>query len=288
MTPPPDKRTLHLKLAATAAALILLLLAATGPLDRAGNGYTEQALKQALATFAVARGLNALISVAQGTEVALQPAGVGVNFAPGEVLDPINDLVEQFSWVMLAAATSLGIQQLLLEIFAAPAATALLALPLTALLFLLWRPLGPPALRHALLRVTLILLILRFAVPLAALANELFYDAFLEPRYAASTLAVEAAEREIRELQQSEPPHGAAGEDEGLLERVKKAYLNTLDEIDLERRLKRYREAAANLSEQIVQLIVTFVVQTLLLPLLFLWLIVHAIRIVWRINNTAP
>ncbi len=35
--------------------------------------------------------------------------------AIGEVLDPINDLVEQFSLVMLASMTSLGIQKILLN-----------------------------------------------------------------------------------------------------------------------------------------------------------------------------
>ena len=64
--------------------------------------------------FAMARGLNGVISVAQGTSVAIQPAGVGVMLAPGELLDPVNDLVEQFSTVMLFASASLGLQRLLI------------------------------------------------------------------------------------------------------------------------------------------------------------------------------
>ena len=43
-------------------------------------------------------------------------AGVGVIFTLGQILDPINDLIERFSSVMLVAASSLGLQILLLNI----------------------------------------------------------------------------------------------------------------------------------------------------------------------------
>lgn len=47
--------------------------------------------------------------MAQGTEVAVEPAGVGVIFTPGQILDPVNDLLEQFSNLMLAASVAFGI-----------------------------------------------------------------------------------------------------------------------------------------------------------------------------------
>ncbi|MCU0929027.1 MAG: hypothetical protein MUE62_07545, partial [Burkholderiaceae bacterium] len=69
-----------------AAALLglLVVLAWWAPLDAAAERQVDAGLKRALATFAAARALNALISVAQGTEVALEPAGVGVTFTPGQ------------------------------------------------------------------------------------------------------------------------------------------------------------------------------------------------------------
>ena len=42
------------------------------------------------------------------------PAGVGVTLSIGELLDPFNDMVERFSWVMLLTSVSLGIQKILL------------------------------------------------------------------------------------------------------------------------------------------------------------------------------
>ncbi|MCB1944024.1 MAG: hypothetical protein KDI53_18575, partial [Candidatus Accumulibacter sp.] len=73
-------------------------------------------MKRALVSFATARALNAVISVAQGTEVSMQPAGMGVVLTPGQLLDPVNDLVEQFSHLMLAASVAFGVQKVLISI----------------------------------------------------------------------------------------------------------------------------------------------------------------------------
>ena len=48
-------------------------------IERVANDQLDAGLKRALISFAAARTLNAVISVAQGTEVAIQPVGVGVN-----------------------------------------------------------------------------------------------------------------------------------------------------------------------------------------------------------------
>lgn len=103
------------KIAATLMMMLLVALSFGGTADKVGQEYTETGFKRALITFASARAINGLISVAQGTEVAVQPGGLGAVFAPGEILDPINDLVEQFSQVMLFSAAVLGTQKLLIE-----------------------------------------------------------------------------------------------------------------------------------------------------------------------------
>ena len=88
----------------TAVVLTAIIGALSGHLDSASETHAEDALRNALVTFAVARTLNGVISAAQGTEVALEPGGVGVVLSVGEILDPINDLIERFSAVMLVAA----------------------------------------------------------------------------------------------------------------------------------------------------------------------------------------
>jgi len=77
-----------------------------------GQTYLTQTLENSAKTFLVARGINAGISVLQSVTITPILAAISI----GEILDPINDLIERFSWIMLLVTISLGIQQLLLQI----------------------------------------------------------------------------------------------------------------------------------------------------------------------------
>lgn len=259
--------------------MALLALAYEGTVDDYGHDYTQQALKRALVTFAIARGLNAVISVAQGTEVSIQPAGVGVNFAPGQILDPLNDLIEWFSWVVLMAATSLGIQELLLTIFSAKVFAWLLIAVAATLGVLMWsKRLQLHPLRALLPRLLLLLLVVRFAVPVMALASEGLYSAFMSERYATSQQSIQAVTEQIGEINRSAASSASVPEDDSLLGSAKRLYQSTLESLDVSSYVQRYQSAAADVSEQVVNLIVVFVMQTLLLPLLFLWGVVQLAR----------
>ena len=91
------------------ALVAIVALAWAKPLDAIAETQVDAGLKRALTSFAVARVLNGIISVAQGTEIALTPGGIGANLTPGQILDPVNDLVEQFSELMLFASVAFGI-----------------------------------------------------------------------------------------------------------------------------------------------------------------------------------
>ena len=75
------------KIALGVLVAVLLVGMYSGWLDEPAKEYTEQGLKRVLITYAVARGLNGLISVAQGTEISVEPVGVGMTFTPGQILD---------------------------------------------------------------------------------------------------------------------------------------------------------------------------------------------------------
>lgn len=86
------------------------------PLDTTAERQVDEGFKRALTSFAVARVLNGVISVAQGTEISIAPGGFGANLTAGQILDPVNDLVEQFSELMLIASVAFGIMKVLLNI----------------------------------------------------------------------------------------------------------------------------------------------------------------------------
>ena len=66
--------------------------------------------------YAAAKGINAVILVIQESELQVEPGGIAVTIAVGEVLDPVNDMIERFSWIMLVSLLSLGIQKALIVI----------------------------------------------------------------------------------------------------------------------------------------------------------------------------
>lgn len=256
--------------------VLIALLAATPGLDESAESNYQNAFKRALVTFALARTLNGVISVAQGTELALQPAGVGVTLTPGEILDPLNDLIERFSWVMLAASTSLGAQHILLKI-SHWWGLRLLVVVLAALLVLLYvTRKGSKQFRPALIQVFLMVLFLRFAVPLVMLANDAIYTVFLQPEYETATETIRLASDELEELNEKK----TAGEevDESLLGAVSRAFDNTMDQVRIRERMKSLKDKSAAIVEQLIQLSVVFLLQTIVLPLLFLYLLVKIFK----------
>ena len=274
----------------SALLLIAVVLSSVTTIDHAAEDDYEALFQRAFITFALARTLNGVISVVQGTELALQPAGVGVTLTPGEILDPVNDLVERFSWIMLGATLSLGVQQVLLDIGQWWPVRVIVAV-----LGLLWlwariskstRPrswIGNS--EQVLLRVFMIVFFLRFAVPLALIANEALYGLFLEPRYVASTQVIETAGAEIESVG-TKPVVEEPEEENTLMESLGRAFDSTRETLDIRQRVEYIQERAGDVIEHLIQLSVVFILQTGILPIVFLWLFLQLLKLLFRSNST--
>jgi len=267
-----------------AVLLLVAVLALTPLLDRRAAQTYDTLFQRALVTFALARTLNGVISAVQGTELALQPAGVGVTLTPGEILDPVNDLVERFSWIMLGATISLGIQQVLLEFSAWWVLQGLVAALAVWLVVLYW--MGRDGGRQVLGRVFLVALFLRFAVPLTLIANDLLYAWFLEPRYTESTAVIQSTGEDIKALSERDPKPEPEGEEEYFFESILGSMGAVIKEtasgLDLSEKVDQIQERAAAMIEHLIQLSVVFILQTGLLPIVFLWLFLQAARRLFR------
>lgn len=258
------------------AVLLSVVLALIPATDEVGQSHVDTAFKRALVGYALARGLNGAISVAQGTEVAIQPAGVGVNFTPGQILDPVNDLVERFSWIMMLASSSLGVQKVLLSMSAWNG--LLIVVALSGLLFLLsivWNRLSGA--RWVLQRVFLFVLLLRFMMPAISIANDWVYRTFLESDYLAASASLEQAQLAIGEIN-DEVLAEHRDETPTLLERARDIYDQAIANVDIDRRLQEYRQAAETISENTIRLVVVFLMQTLVFPLLFMFIVWGIVR----------
>ena len=255
-------------------------------LQAEGNATIESAFKRALVTWALARGLNGVISVAQGTEVAIQPAGVGVNFAPGEILDPVNDLVERFSWIMMLATSSLGVQQILLAMSGWQG--LLLALTIAAVVAMgaQWI-IKNPRLVQISTRLFLFLLLLRFMMPGIALSNQWLYDTFLDTDYQQASSELSLAQEKISDLNESatDEQTGEAEEDLSTLQKARELVRQIGNSVSIERRMDDYTAAAERISENTVRLIVVFLMQTVVFPLVFLFIVIGVLKRVLNVRQ---
>lgn len=270
----------------TLVLCILVVLSSLNFVDDYAETDLDSLFQRALITFALARTLNGVISAVQGTEVALQPAGVGLTLTPGQILDPINDLVERFSWIMLGATISLGIQQVLLEVGQWWGLRVLLAV-----LSIAWLALRLQRKRKSrdhkgtfeimLLYLLIATIFIRFAVPMALIANEMVYDLFLESRYLASTQELELAGEAIERIDSANT--GSSGSIDTVTESESKSIFGrAIDSarktLDFEQRLEDIKLKTSSLIEHLIQLSVVFILQTGVLPLAFLWLILAFFR----------
>jgi len=89
--------------------VLSLLFSWSKLLDHPAENYIDDSIKNAGLIYASSRAINAAVSVAQSANL-----GIGVSVTVGELLDPINDLIERFSAAMEIAITSLAMQKVLL------------------------------------------------------------------------------------------------------------------------------------------------------------------------------
>ena len=265
--------------AAFATVLLTAILALSwwGALDDVASLRTHAALQRALVTFALTRTLNGAISVAQGTELAFEPAGVGVVVSAGEILDPLNDLVEQFSWLALLAATSLGVQIMLGEMFATLPVNGVLSVAIVLSIVALWWPSDRGnTWRAALLRLTATFIFLRFALVLATLGTGLVNEYFLTQRENASVDFLSQTRAQLESIAPSPTSQ------DSLLERFNAFIDDQRRTLDVEGRLTRLKQSVESAVEHVVNLIVVYVIETLLLPLGFLVVAWGLVKQAWR------
>lgn len=250
-------------------------------IDSASTEYIDDALVRAATAYALSRSFNAVVSVFEESHLQLEPAGIGVSLALGEILDPINDLVERFSWIMLASLTALGIQKALVEI--GPWFSIAIMLPMALGMLLIGTfPLGSWSQRISYLGSTIIVgvILVRFAVPVMAFLNQQVYISVLENTHNEAigevSLEIGKLKNEIPDLKTS-PSAPNRNPSQNLWDKTKEALNRTLEQskemVEIQNKINKLKDVTTGLIDRIVDLIVVFVLNTIVMPLLFLWAI---------------
>ena len=241
------------------------------PIQKMAADQIDVGLNRALATFATARLLNAGISLVKGTQLDLQPGGMGLTLSIGQVLDPVDELVEQFSTIMLIACAAFGIQKILLLIGGAKSLSIAVSVAVG-----IWAALSLIGKSHqAVSRITVLLIVVRFAVPVATLSTDLIYRSVMATEYAEAQQQIGAATRSVNPA--STAPVVV---DKSVFERMKDKLVFAIDSHKPD--IEGIRKAVEGLPKHIVTLVAGFVMQTILLPIGFVWLLVTAARAIVR------
>jgi len=270
-------------------------------IDAKGEKIVDDSLENAVKVFAVAKGLNAAISLAQGTEIT--PAGQ-ITITVGEVLDPINDMVEQFSWIMLASITSLGIQKILLNFVTGDIFTFLVVTSIIIVnIWMFSRFSHDTKLRGIFFKITIILVFLRFSIPIMSILNSYVYETYVKSDYniEKSQILIEKSTNDINSITNTtivekkvviNPSTTNKDFVSSFVNKTKELYNSTIDTIsnafDLDyykSKINQYKNATEKTSDDIINLIIAFTFKTMFFPLVFLFLLYQLLRSVFRIGQ---
>lgn len=107
-------------------------------------------------------------------------------------------------------------------------------------------------------RLLLVLIVVRLGIPAVAIGGDLVFERFLQQKYAEAQQSIGAVTAQVGE---PAPAAQAPGWLERLAQQPKA----------LKKRVEELLDAADRMVDQIVRLMVVFVLQTLVLPVLLLW-----------------
>ena len=232
--------------------------------DRA-NQQVDDGLKRAVVSFAAAKTLNAAISVAQGTKSRCQPVGVGLTVTVGQALDPLNDLVEQFAGLMLTASVAFGVQKVCSRSGLSGSVDGGECLAaLWALLYL--RGTAP----FWLSRVLFVLVLVRFAIPVITIGSDRIFQGFLADNYQQAQQSLD-----VISANASKPVIQVPGEsrDRSVWDKLKN-WGDSGGLLDVKARVAELREAVDKATDHIIDLMVVFVMQTIIVPIILLWALI--------------
>ena len=253
------------------AIFIVLLVAVSSSrlLDDYVDDYTNSSIKSAAFTYATARGINALVSMMQSSEVQ---AGVGIvsgSITIGELLDPLNDMIERFSTVMTWVLASLAAQKVLLLLASHKLFLYLVAvLGISALLLLFY---GQSRAQSLVFRSFLVVVFVRFALGMAVGLNSGVDYLFMDQQLQANDKEIENFRANSMNVETADDFDTDSIRDSAI------EFWQNLSMSEFERKISRG-------IENFINLVAIYLLKTILFPLGFFYAAIFAIKQLWRVD----
>lgn len=244
------------------------------PLEKSGQSYLLETSKQVGIAFATARLLNGMLSMIEELEVSAE-LGVGASMSPGEILEPLDDLVERFSIVMLINFVTVNGLLLLGTIGKIIGLT--LIVPLGVFLFIasLW---GSRNVRTAMAvagyKMVVLGLFLYILVPALGAGSFLVDQIILkEKQVQAQQKMPEFVRQKVEDHTQTDQINHPAESGFFDIFRFANEIKNNVSE--LKDQLSQIRSSLPRIIESITEQIIVFVLKSIVLPLIFLLVILR-------------
>jgi hypothetical protein len=247
-------------------------------LDSSADTYFKDSITKAGVSYGVCRVINAAVSVLQESSVQLEPAGIGLSLAVGQIVDPINDMVERLSGVLVMSIASLGVQELAYEISLA-VVPLLMAVTLLIISLLAWFTNSRVArLRRIMAYVLVIASIARFCLPVSSLANEFLQENFFDAKIMDANRKLAASTSELKAIENLELPKaegiiGTIGNSASYLREKSMEFKNTIQVF-----MENKGEIIENLLRLTFLYLGIFIIQVLMLPLLIFWFLLRMVN----------
>lgn len=248
----------------SALYLALLLVALSASHYQIGKSYYDETAANAFYTFALARSLNAIISVIQDTDISIAPAGVGVSTSPGELLDPLNDMIERFSWLMLAVSIIVKIEGYLITAFGSETAQMLVGCSFLLASGSLLSRASPAWIINITARLFLVIVLLQLLLPATFYLNHAAKSTLFSESYQQAATTLDSAATQLKELDSA----SRQGEGNSFWERVWNGSPLTF----LEQKIANFQKHIESWILQLIELASQFIVMTILIPLTTLWI----------------
>lgn len=248
--------------------ITLVVLACSTVFDRAAHDAVNESLSSALITFGSASLLDSVVSMFKSFEVSVGVA----SFDLGQMLNSISDMLDLFKHTMALALASLSLQKFLLITMSSKLFNALVLLSGIGLLATIWTgKLAPFKVRAT--KVFKTLLIVRFAViasvSLSLAADHLFINESVKENEAQATELSQSISKKVESIAslQTSVEQEDKGFIDGMSDKWDSMKASVMAPKDI---IVNIMESIDNAMIKFINLMMLFVLKTIILPILFL------------------
>jgi len=133
-------------------------------------------------------------------------------------------------------------------------------------------------------KILIIAVVIRFCIPAVALVSEKVYDLFLKDTYIESTKSLGEIKSKIKYPDLGDNKSQTI--DPGFWENFLSKYKELKESINIKQRLSLLSDTVSNSVKYIINLIVVFVIQTVLLPLIVIWALIKLTKYLFNAGIT--